>query len=111
LTSCCWSTAEKTISNGSLNHRSNSSCHWIGAEDQDTIDGFPELHLLDEKARHDRLAGTGIVSEEKAQPRLRQHFHVNRLAIWWGKGANTSTSQMSLTVMDSSRYSIWPIDT
>lgn len=51
------------------------------AEDKDAINRFPELHLLDEEAGHDRLASTWIVGEQKAQPRLRQHFHVNRLDL------------------------------
>jgi hypothetical protein len=52
-----------------------------GAEDQDAINRLPELHLLDEETGHDCLARTGIVGEQKAQPRLRQHFHVNRLDL------------------------------
>ena len=51
------------------------------AEDKDAVNRFPEFHLFDEEAGHDCLAGTGIVGEQKAQPGLRQHFHVNRLDL------------------------------
>ena len=52
-----------------------------GAEDQHPVDGLAELHLLDEQARHDRLARTGVVRQQKAEPRLRQHPQVDGLDL------------------------------
>ena len=51
------------------------------AQDEDALDGLAELHLLDEQAGHDGLAGAGIVGEQEAQPGLRQHLHVDRLDL------------------------------
>jgi hypothetical protein len=48
-------------------------CQRSRAEDKHPVDGFAELHLLDEQARHDGLAGAGIVGEQEAQRLARQH--------------------------------------
>ena len=45
------------------------------AKDEDALNGLAELHFLDEQAGHDGLARAGIVGEQEAQARLRQHFH------------------------------------
>ena len=52
-----------------------------GAEDEDAIDGLAELHLLEEQARHDRLARPRVVRQEEAEPRLRQHPEVDGLDL------------------------------
>ena len=52
-----------------------------GAEDQHAVDGLAELHLLDEQARHDRLARAGVVRQQEAQPRLGQHPQVDGLDL------------------------------
>ena len=51
------------------------------AEDQHAVDGLAELHLLDEQARHDRLARTGVVRQQEAEPRLGQHPQVDGLDL------------------------------
>ena len=51
------------------------------AEDEHALDGLAELQLLDEQAGHDRLAGAGVVGEQEAQPRLRQHLLVDGLDL------------------------------
>ena len=47
------------------------------ANDEDALDGFSELELLDEQPGHDRLAGAGVIRKQEAQPRLRQHFEID----------------------------------
>ena len=69
-------------SNDSPNQSSNSSCHWIvsGAGQRMSIRSMASRSFisLKEKTRHDRLARTRIIRQQKPQPGLRQHFHVNR---------------------------------
>ena len=52
-----------------------------GAENQHPVDGLAELHLLDEQAGHDGLAGAGIVRQQEPQPGLREHPEVDRLDL------------------------------
>ena len=52
-----------------------------GDQDEAALDGLPQLQLLDQQTGHDRLAGAGIVREQEAQPRLRQHLQVDRLDL------------------------------
>ena len=52
-----------------------------GDQNQAPVDGFAELQLLDEQPGHDRLAGAGVVGEQEAQPRLRQHLPIDRLDL------------------------------
>jgi len=51
------------------------------AKDQDAIDGLAELHLLDQKPRHDRLASARVVGQEEPQAWLRKHPLVDGLDL------------------------------
>ena len=51
------------------------------AEDEHAIDGLAEFHLLDEQARHDRLAGARVVGEQETQAGLREHLLVDGLDL------------------------------
>ena len=50
-------------------------------QDEAAVDRLPQLELLDQQAGHDRLARAGVVGQQEAQPRLRQHLPVDRLDL------------------------------
>jgi hypothetical protein len=52
-----------------------------GRDDQHPADKAARQHLPDVKTRHDGLAGTRIIGQQKAKPRLRQHMLINRNAL------------------------------
>ena len=62
------------------------------------VDGLAELHLLDEQAGHDGLAGAGVVGEQEPQARLRQHLEVDRLDLV-RQGADAGEADGELAVV------------
>ena len=85
LTSCCWSTAEKMMSNDSPNQRSSSSCHWIvsGAGQRIRTRSMASRSFISlmSKPGHDRLARPWVVRQEETEPRLRQHPQIHGLDL------------------------------
>ena len=67
-------------------------------EDQAALDRLAELELLDEEAGHDRLARAGVVGEQEAQPRLRQHLAVDRFDLV-RQGADAGEADRELAVV------------
>ena len=51
------------------------------ADDQDALGETPKLQLANEKARHDRLAGTGVVGQQEPHARELEQVVVDRLEL------------------------------
>ena len=92
------------ISNGKWKRRSSSSCHCstsiAGADDQAALQVPSDHQLLDQQAGHDRLAGAGIVGQEKPQRLAGEASRHRRPVIWWGSG---STSEVWTASTGSNR--------
>src|SRR5262249_40998623 len=73
------------ISNGSPNQRSISilplNRKRRRAKMNRSLNPLRKLGLFDQKASHNCLACAGVICEEEAQPRLREHFEINRLDL------------------------------
>ena len=78
-------------------------------EDQAALDGLAELELLDEEAGHDRLARAGVVGEQEAQPRLRQHLAVDRFDLV-RQGADAGEADRELAVVGMSEADTGGLD-
>ena len=78
-------------------------------EDQAAVDGLAELELLDEETGHDRLACAGVVGEQEAQPRLRQHLAVDRFDLV-RQGADTGEADRELAIVGVSEADACGLD-
>jgi hypothetical protein len=87
------------MAKSSAKKRISSSCHWRGRhQDQDALDGFAEFEFLQEQSGHDRLAGAGVIGQQEAETRLRQHPPVYGLDLV-GKGANAREADREVPVI------------
>ena len=69
-----------------------------GNEDEASIDRIAQLQFLNQQARHDRLAGAGIIGEQKPQARLGEHLQVDRLDLV-RQGADARQAHRELAVI------------
>jgi len=67
-------------------------------EDQHPLHRLAQLHLLDIQPSHDRLARAGIIGQQEAETRLRQHPLVDSLDLM-GERADAGEGDGELPVM------------